>query len=387
MPTTESVMQSYSPGLEGVLAGETAICQVDDEGGAGLRYRGYAVGELAEKATFEEVAYLLLFGKLPARKELDGFAGELAARSVLPDRIVAFLATLPRDAHPMDMLRTAASWLGLLDSDNLYRSREANLRMSIRLLAQIPLVIATAHRLAMGAERVQRQPHLSFAENLLLYLTGLRADQDEKAKAMARVLDVSLILYAEHEFNASTFSARVTASTLTDLYSAITSAIGTLKGPLHGGANEAVAEMFISIGSPEQAEAWVTAALAEKKRIMGFGHRVLKHGDVRSDIIQREAGRLSDLCGDRRWYDIALAVDRVMRREKGLYPNLDFYTAVAYLLMGIPRMLYTPLFVCSRIAGWCAHVIEQQEQNRLIRPRALYKGPAPEAYVGLDDRR
>ncbi|MCA1958221.1 MAG: citrate synthase [Nitrospira sp.] len=386
MPTTESVLQHYSPGLEGVLAGETAICQVD-EGGAGLRYRGYAVGELAEKATFEEVAYLLLFGKLPTRKKLDDFAAELAARSVLPDRMVAFLATLPRDAHPMDILRTAVSWLGLLDSDNLHRSREANLRMSIRLLAQIPLVIATAHRLAMGAEMVSWQPARSFAENLLWYLTGLRADKDEEAKAMARVLDVSLILYAEHEFNASTFSARVTASTLTDLYSAITSAIGTLKGPLHGGANEAVAEMFISIGSSERAEAWVTAALAEKRRIMGFGHRVLKHGDVRSDIIQREAERLSDLCGDRRWYDIALVVDRVMRREKGLAPNLDFYTAVAYLLMGIPRALYTPVFVCSRIAGWCAHVIEQQKHNRLIRPRALYKGPAPEVYVGLDDRR
>lgn len=386
MPTTESLMQHYSPGLEGVPAGETAICQVD-EGGAGLRYRGYAVGDLAEKATFEEVAYLLLFGKLPTRKELDDFVAKLAARSVLPDRIVAFLATLPRDSHPMDILRTAVSWLGLLDSDNLHRSREANLRMSIGLLAQIPLVIAMAHRLATGDERVQRQSHLGFAENLLWYLTGLRADKDEKAKAMARVLDVSLILYAEHEFNASTFSARVTASTLTDLYSAVTAAIGTLKGPLHGGANEAVAEMFVSIGSPEQAEAWVTAALAERKRIMGFGHRVLKHGDVRSDIVQREAARLSDLCGDRRWYDIALAVDHVMRREKGLYPNLDFYTAVAYLLMGIPRPLYTPLFVCSRIVGWCAHVIEQQQQNRLIRPRALYKGPAPEIYVGLDDRR
>lgn len=386
MPIVESVTQHYSPGLEGVPAGETTICQVD-EGGAGLRYRGYAVGDLAEQATFEEVAHLLLFGKLPTRKELDDFATELAARSVLPDRIVAFLATLPSDAHPMDMLRTAVSWLGLLDPDSSHRSREATLRMSIRLLAQIPLVIATAHRLATGAEIVPRQPHLSFAENLLLYLTGLKADEDERTKAMARVLDVSLILYAEHEFNASTFSARVTASTLTDLYSAVTAAIGTLKGPLHGGANEAVAEMFVSIGSPERAEAWVRAALAEKKRIMGFGHRVLKHGDIRSDIIQREAARLSDLCGDRRWYDIALAVDHVMRREKGLYPNLDFYTAVAYVLMGIPRALYTPLFVCSRIAGWCAHVIEQQEQNRLIRPRALYKGPAPEAYVALDDRR
>jgi citrate synthase len=204
---------------------------------------------------------------------------------------------------------------------------------------------------------------------------------------MARVLDVSLTLYAEHEFNASTFSARVTASTMTDLYSAITSAIGTLKGPLHGGANEAVAEMFLAIKSRDRADRWVRDALASRRRIMGFGHRVLKKGDARSAIIREQAERLSRICDDRRWYDIATAIDRVMQQDKGLYPNLDFYTAVAYLLMGIPRDLYTPVFVCSRITGWCAHVIEQQDHNRLIRPRALYTGPASEAYVDIDRRR
>jgi citrate synthase len=203
---------------------------------------------------------------------------------------------------------------------------------------------------------------------------------------MAHVLDVSLTLYAEHEFNASTFSARVTASTMTDLHSAITSAIGTLKGPLHGGANEAVAQMFVDIGSPEKAERWVREALASKRRIMGFGHRVLKNGDARSAIIQRHAAALSGICGNDRWYAIATVVERLMREEKNLYPNLDFYTAVAYLLMEIPRTLYTPVFVCSRITGWCAHVIEQQSHNRLMRPRALYMGPSRKEYLPLDRR-
>jgi citrate synthase len=204
---------------------------------------------------------------------------------------------------------------------------------------------------------------------------------------MARVLDRSLTLYAEHEFNASTFSARVTASTMTDLHSAITSAIGTLKGPLHGGANEAVAEMFLDIKEPDRADRWVREALANKRRIMGFGHRVLKKGDARSAIIQQQAESLSRICGDHRWFEIATIVDRVMQQVKGLYPNLDFYTAVAYLLMGIPRELYTPVFVCSRITGWCAHVIEQHDHNRLIRPRALYTGPTAREYVPLDRRR
>ncbi|MCC2642882.1 MAG: prpC [Nitrospira sp.] len=203
---------------------------------------------------------------------------------------------------------------------------------------------------------------------------------------MARALNVSLILYAEHEFNASTFAARVTASTLTDLHGAVTAAVATLKGPLHGGANEAVTSMLLDIGSPDRAEPWIREALVQKRRVMGFGHRVLRQGDARSTIIQRHAERLSRLCGDDRWYHIASTIDRIMLEEKGLRPNLDFYTAVVYLLTEIPRDLSTPLFVCSRITGWCAHVIEQQDHNRLIRPRALYTGPAPRTYEPLDRR-
>ncbi|MEK7760682.1 MAG: citrate/2-methylcitrate synthase [Nitrospirota bacterium] len=374
---------TYSPGLEGVLAGETAVCHVD-EGEGGLRYRGYAVSDLAANACFEEVAYLLLFGKLPTQKELKDFAAQYTAQSSLTSPVEAFLGVVPPAAHPMDILRTSVSLLGMTDPDGSDSSHDANLRKAIRLLAQIPLIIATAHRFASGKRPVRLQTGLSFAENLLFLLTDRK--DDDIAKAMAHVLDVSLTLYAEHEFNASTFAARVTASTMTDLHSAITSAVGTLKGPLHGGANEAVAEMFCEIETSERAEQWVRTSLAHKQRIMGFGHRVLKKGDSRSTIIQQHAESLSRACGNRRWYEIATTIDRVVQQEKGLCPNLDFYTAVAYLLMGIPRALYTPVFVCSRITGWCAHVIEQQGHNRLIRPRALYTGPMTREYVPLDRR-
>lgn len=384
MPTDDMTKSpTYSPGLDGVLAGETALCHVD-EGEGGLRYRGYAVSDLAGKARFEEVAYLLLFGKLPTQNELKDFSTQSAACCMLPGPIEAFLGVVPPGAHPMDILRTSVSLLGMADPDASDSSHDANVRKAIRLMAQIPLIIATAYRIANGKPLVEPQADLSFAENLLYLLTDRK--DDETTAAMAHVLDVSLTLYAEHEFNASTFSARVTASTMTDLHSAITSAIGTLKGPLHGGANEAVAEMFLGIGSHDKAEPWVRASLANKQRIMGFGHRVLKKGDSRSAIIQQHAESLSRLCGDRRWYEIATTIDRVVQQEKGLCPNLDFYTAVAYLLMGIPRELYTAVFVSSRITGWCAHVIEQQDHNRLIRPRAHYTGPAARDYVPLDRR-
>jgi 2-methylcitrate synthase/citrate synthase II len=382
METTK--LRSYSPGLDGVVAGESALCHVD-EGEAGLTYRGYAVKDLSEQASFEEVAFLLLFGALPSRNALKDFSAQIADQAFLPAAVETFLSTVPRTAHPMDVLRTAISLLGMTDPEASDSSHEANLRKSIRLLGQIPNIIATAHRRRTGMLLLRSQPDLSFSENLLYLLT--ERPRDLVMAPMARVLDSSLTLYAEHEFNASTFSARVTASTMTDLYSAITAAVGTLKGPLHGGANEAVAALLIEIDRPERAESWVREALAAKRRIMGFGHRVLKQGDARSTIMQRHADRLSSLCGNRRWYDIATTVDRVMQQEKGLYPNLDFYTAVAYLLMDIPRDLYTPVFVCSRITGWCAHVIEQQDHNRLIRPRALYTGPAPRSYVSLDERR
>ena len=366
-----------------MLAGESALCQVD-EGDAGLRYRGYAIGDLAGQASFEEVAYLLLFGKLPTRKELEDFSTLLRQQWALPGPVEAFIRVVPPTARPMDLLRTGVSLLGMTDPDAPYGFHEANVRKSIRLLAQIPLLITSAYRLTQGKQPLQPREGLGFAENLLYFLTE-RYD-DSIARAMARVLNVSLILYAEHEFNASTFAARVTASTLADLHAAITTAVGTLKGPLHGGANEAVAAMLVEINTPDRAEPWVRDMLARKQRVMGFGHRVLRKGDPRSLIIQRHAEALSRTCGEMRWFEIATIIDRLMQQEKSLFPNLDFYTAVAYLLMGIPRDLYTPVFVCSRITGWCAHVIEQQDHNRLIRPRALYTGPGPQAYVPIERR-
>ena len=374
---------SYSPGLEGVIAGESALCQVD-EGAAGLRYRGYAIGDLAEWSSFEEVAYLLLLGRLPTRSELDEFSTLLVRNRVLPDLVQRFIERLQPGLHPMDVLRTGISLLGLTDPDAQDGSHEAHLRKSMRLVSQIPLLIAGSHRVMTGKFPRRPDQTRNLAQHLLHLLAGQK--EGETGVAMGQALNVSLILYAEHEFNASTFAARVTASTLADLHGAITAAVATLKGPLHGGANEAVAAMLVEIGGPERAESWVRQALAQKRRVMGFGHRVLRQGDARSAIIQRHAERLSELCGDSRWYEIASTIHRIMREEKGLHPNLDFYTAVAYLLMGIPRELSTPLFVCSRITGWCAHVIEQQDHNRLIRPRALYTGPPPRAYEPLDRR-
>lgn len=380
---THKTEVGYSPGLEGVLAGETALCQIE-EGRAGLRYRGYAIEDLAEKADFEEVAYLLLLGKLPTRKEMEDFSAQLRNQWLLSGPVEAFISVVSSTAHPMDILRTGVSLLGMTDRDAPDGSHEANVRKSSRLLAQIPVFISCAYRLLHAHRPLQPRADLSFAGNLLYLLTDRHGD--DAARAMARVLNVSLILYAEHEFNASTFAARVAASTLTDLHAAITAAIATLKGPLHGGANEAVATMLLEIGTPDRAESWIRNALARKQRVMGFGHRVIKTEDVRSRIIRRHAEALSQTCGDMRWYEIATTLARIMHEEKGLYPNLDFYTAVAYLLMGIPRDLYTPVFVCSRITGWCAHVIEQQDHNRLIRPRALYTGPPPQPYVPIDQR-
>lgn len=373
----------YSPGLEGVIAGESDICLVD-EGEAGLRYRGYAIGELAEHSSFEEVAHLLLVGRLPTGMELRRWCKRIADSRHVPDPVERFIETLHPGLHQMDVLRTGLSLLGLTDPDAQDGSPEGLLRKSIRLLGQIPCLVAECHRAMTGRQPMTRDHSGGYAEHLLRLIVGQR--EGEAGTAMTQAMNVSLILYAEHEFNASTFSARVTASTLADLHGALTAAVATLKGPLHGGANEAVASMLLDIETPARAESWVRDILARKQRVMGFGHRVLKQGDARSTIIQRHAERLSDLCHNRRWYDIASTIDRIMLEETGLRPNLDFYTAVAYLVMGIPRELSTPLFVCSRITGWCAHVMEQQRHNRLIRPRARYIGPSPRTYELLHRR-
>lgn len=368
------------PGLEGVLAGESAICDVDSESG-GLLYRGYRIEDLAEGASFEEVAYLLLMGRLPDQEALSEFSAEWVRSRPLPERVLRFLKELPPSANPMDVLRTAVSILGIDDPDRDRNDHPANLRKGIRLAAQMPMILAAFQAFSQKKAFLLSEPGLSHAENLLYLLTGERPDPFS-----AKVMNVSLILYAEHEFNASSFAARVTASSLSDMHSAITSGIGSLKGPLHGGANEQVMKMLLEVGTVDRVEPYLRDRLARKERIMGFGHRVLKTGDSRSNIIKRYAKELGERKKNTRWFEIGSRIEEIMAKEKHLHPNLDFYSAPAYYLLGLPVQLDTPLFVCSRVSGWAAHVIEQHDHNRLIRPRCLYTGPKNQKFVPLESR-
>jgi 2-methylcitrate synthase/citrate synthase II len=362
-------MADYSPGLEGVIAGETSISSITDDG---LRYRGYPIRELAARCSYEEVAYLLLHGELPSSTELEAFCEALTADRPLDPGLEDLVRRIPPTAIPMDAVRSAVSLAAHYDPDVTDSSREGNVRKTIRLLAQIPGLIGAWHRAR------DRQPPLpplaggSHAAYLLQQITGSEPDTES-----ARVLNTSLILYAEHEFNASAFAARVTVSSLSDLHSGVVSAIGTLKGPLHGGANEAAMRMLLEIGSPENAEAWVQDRLARKQLIMGFGHRVVRKGDARVPILHEAGVSLARHRGEDRWLRIAEIVQATVEREKGLHPNVDFPCAWVYYMLGLPVDLYTPIFVAARVVGWCAHIIEQLEHNRIMRPRGLYVGPEP----------
>jgi citrate synthase len=360
---------AYSPGLEGVVAGETAVSTVE----GGLRYRGYPVPELAEKATFDEVAYLLLYGELPTAAELKAFQARVAMARRLPEAVKQLFATLPKWASPLDALRTAVSALAHFDQDMADNSHEATVRKAERLLAQIPIAVADQYRIAKGLQPVLARQELPHSANFLYMIRGTEPTAEE-----VKALDVSMILYAEHEFNASTFTARVIVSTMSDLHAAVTGAIGALKGPLHGGANEKVMDVVRATGGPESAEKWTLDALARKERIMGFGHRVYKAGDVRAGILKAYSRQAAQAKGPEylKWEDTADAIERVMAQQKNMYPNLDWPAGRLYHAMDLEVPLYTPMFAMSRIAGWSAHVIEQLDNNRLIRPRALYTGPA-----------
>ena len=371
---------SSSAGLRGVVAGETSICTVDGVEGK-LVYRGINIHELAENASFEETAYLLWHGKLPTRGELNALEASLHDAAALPGEMHALLNRFPRSAKPMDALRTAISALGMWDADAADNSREANLRKSVRLTAQIPTLVAALNRLRNGDAPVAPRSDLSLAANLLYMLTG-----EAPGETAARTLDIALILHADHEFNASTFSARVTIATLSDMYSAITSAIGTLAGPLHGGANEAVFKMLHEIGSVENVEPYVRAKLAAKERIMGIGHAVYKTTDPRARHLKRMAEALVRESGNSKLFEMSTKIEDFMLREKGLYANVDFYSATVYHVLGIPTDLFTPVFAASRIAGWTAHVMEQLADNRIIRPRAEYVGPTDQHFIAIDER-
>ena len=370
--------QKKAGGLAGVVAGKTSIATVGVDG-VGLSYRGYSIHDLAEHATFEEVAFLLLYGHLPLKKELDGFISRLVGHRRLPDALCRTLEAIPPTAHPMDVMRTGCSMLGVLEPET---SPDQQLDRTERLLGSLPSILVYWHRYHVDGIKVGfDSPETSIAGYLLE-----RLHEKPPSELHRHAMDVALILYAEHEFNASTFAARICTSTRSDLFSAITAAIGTLRGNLHGGANEAAMELIEQFDSPENAETGLMQLLADRGLVMGFGHRVYRSSDPRSDIIKEIAIKLSEEAGDTTLVPVSMRIEEVMKREKGLFPNLDFYSASAFHLLGIPTPLFTPLFVLSRVSGWAAHVIEQRSDNRLIRPSADYVGSPPRSFVNVDDR-
>lgn len=375
--STES-KPNYSPGLEGVIAGETSICWVDPN--AGLLYRGYDVHDLASRASFEEVVWLLLQGELPSMAELAAVSRQLASERLLPAKVIEMLRLMPQGTHPMDLLRTGVSMLAAFDPQLNDHSHEANLHKAMRLIPRISSLVTDSWRIQQGLELLPPKGDLPTAANFLYQLKGQPPEVWE-----AKMFDAILVLYAEHEFNASTFSARVTASTMADMYAAITTALGTLKGPLHGGANEETMKMLRDIGTPDRAESWLKERLARKEKAMGFGHRVYKSGDSRVPMMREMARDLGRRFGKEAWAEICEKLEAVMEREKHLCANLDLYAAPVFLLLGIPPELNTPIFAVSRISGWCAHVMEQHDRNRLIRPRSIYTGKAERRYQSKRD--
>src|ERR1700731_1059822 len=365
----------YSPGLAGVIAGETAICWVDPN--AGLMDRGDDIHAMGNKATFEEVAYLLLNGELPNGKQLREFREQIAAQRGLPKEVVDMLRLLPKSTHPMDMLRTGVSMLSAFDKDISDNSHDANIHKSIKLIARVMTLITDGWRILHNQEPLPEKPELSQAGNFFYKLDGKVPEAWQ-----TRMMDTIFNLYADHEFNASTFAARLTSSTLAHFYGAVASACGTLKGPLHGGANEESMKMLEDIGTPDRTEAWLKKQLAAKAKIMGFGHRVYKKGDSRVPAMREIARDLGKRTGKENWVPICEKLEEVMDREKGLCANVDLYAAPVFWMLGFKPELNTPLFAASRVAGWCAHVTEQQDHNRLIRPRSLYTGPKLRKYPG-----
>ena len=378
MPTV--LETTPAKGLEGVVANQSAICYVFGEEGR-LIYRGYDIHDLADHSTFEETAYLLLRGDLPTRDQLKGFIAELKAAQRVPKVVLRVIKDAPLSASPMNVVRTAVSASVIDDPDKGDDSAAAECRKAVRLIAQLPTMVASFHRLRSAQKPVAPRRGLSLAANFLYMVSGAVPDADA-----VKALDVALILHADHELNASTFAARVIAATLADMHGAITGALAALAGPLHGGANAEVMKMLLEIGTPDRAEAWVRAALAQKKKIMGFGHRVYRTADPRAAHLRRLSEQLGRKAGQPQWFAIQRIIEDVMLREKGLYCNVDFYSASMYYVMGIPLDLFTPIFAISRVSGWCAHVLEQHADNRLIRPRAEYVGAMNRSWTPLGRR-
>ncbi|MGI0139960.1 MAG: citrate/2-methylcitrate synthase [Thermoplasmata archaeon] len=366
-------------GLQDVVALESQICFIDGRLGR-LIYRGYDIRELAAESTFEEVAYLLWYGRLPTNAQLSELKRHLAELRALPLEVAAVIDRYPEDANPMDVLRSAVSTLAIYEPGET-RTGASSIGGAQRLTAALPSILGQFHRRRSGKAALRHRPELSHAAYLLYAIL----DTDPSALDVHAV-DVALILHADHELNASTFAARVTASTLSDLYSAVTSAVGTLKGPLHGGANERVMELLDAIRTPDRAEAVIKDKLAKHERIMGFGHRVYRVEDPRATILRTWSKKVGEERKDLHYYELLRAVETVVLREKGLYPNVDLYSGSVYTLLGIPHDLFTPIFASSRVSGWTAHVLEEYQDLRLIRPTAAYVGPVDQHYVPVGER-
>ncbi len=371
-------MAAKPGGLAGITAGESGISSVGHED-VGLRYRGYSIDELAKSACFEEVAYLLIYGKLPTQSELSAYQQKLVGLRSLPTALKTVLEQIPKNAHPMDVLRTGCSMLGTLEPET---SQKQQFEIADRLLALFPAMLCYWYHFQVNHKKINTElPDIGTGRYFLRLL-----QEKEPSELVAKVVDVSMILYAEHEFNASTFAARVTAATLSDFYSAICSAIGTLRGPLHGGANEEALRLIQRFKSVPEAEEGIKKMLANKELIMGFGHRVYRNGDPRSPIIKAWSAQLAKACNDQVVFPVSEKIEAIMWAEKKMYTNLDFYSASTYYFCGIPTEMFTPLFVFARITGWAAHVIEQRSNNKLIRPLSDYVGPAPRPFLPIEKR-
>ena len=378
--STGTETTAATEGLRGVVAAQSAIGDVDGINGV-LIYQGYNIHDLAENSTFEEVIYLLWNGHLPSAAELKELEGKIRENYAIPSEIVELMKRFPKDADPMDVLRTTVSALDFYDTEPRGVDRENALRMSIKLTGQIGTVVAAWERIRNGKDVVEPDAGLSIAENFLFMLRGEKPDAEE-----AHMFDVALILHADHELNASTFTTRVVAATLADVYGAVTAGIAALAGPLHGGANTAVMKTLIEIDDPAKVEAWVDDALANKRKIMGIGHAVYKTEDPRATWLRKYSKTLAEKKGEAKWFDMSQAIEKIMLDKKGMYPNVDFYSASTYYLMGIPLDLFTPIFAVSRISGWTGHILEQYGNNKLIRPRAEYIGKRDQKYVPIAER-
>lgn len=365
-------------GLEGIVATTSSISSIID---GVLTYRGYNIDDLAVHASFEEVIYLLWYGRFPVQSELDQLLRDLSESAAIPSELVEQMRLYPTGTNTMAALRSAVSALALYDEIANEMSSEANFRKAIKLQAQLPTIVATLSRLRAGLEPIAPKSGVSIAHNFLYMLNG-----EEPSELAVKALNQALVLHADHELNASTFAARVTVATLSDIYSGVTSAIGALKGPLHGGANEAVMVMLEEIGSFDRVEDYVQTKLDNKEKIMGFGHRVYKGGDPRAKHLQKMSQDLSQLQGNTELYDMSVRIEEMVTGQKGLKPNVDFYSASVYTILGIQRELFTPIFAISRVSGWTAHILEQYENNRLIRPRAEYTGLTNQKYIPIQNR-